>query len=124
MAEINTTTNIEVIAQSDKERATGVRIIPALACMYPPAVKSDDLLLVDFDDREISTGGGLYLVEEIGRNGVSWMGCRRFDRHPDQTLIDIDGEGDWKPINLDAVGWRVAGHVQQVYKPSLDTANT
>lgn len=84
MAEINSTTNLDVIHQSEGERATGVRLIPALACLYPPAVQSSDLLLVDFDEREIDQGGGLYLVEEIGRNGVVWMGCRRMERRTDQ----------------------------------------
>lgn len=112
--------NLPEIANHLKDgQATGQRLIPAGFCYYPPAVKSADLLLVDFDAREIGTGGGLYLVEEVKGGGVTWMGCRRFDRHPGQTLVDIDGAGSWKPIDLLAVGWRIAGEVKQVFKPSI-----
>lgn len=114
------TTNLPEITNHMKDgQASGQRLIPADTCYYPPAVKSADLLLVDFDAREIGAGGGLYLVEEIRGGSVTWMGCRRFDHHPGQTLLDIDGEGSWQPINLQAIGWRIAGAVRQVFKPSM-----
>lgn len=105
--------------QAPPKRLTGIHVIPADFCYYPGAVHSADMLEVDFDARD--PGTGLYLVEEHGPHGVTWMGCRHFDRMPLPTgscglWMDYTGEKDWRPIDLDEVGWRVVGRVCRVYR--------
>lgn len=105
--------------QAPPKRLTGIHVIPAPDCYYLGAVHSADMLEVDFDARDPSAG--LYLVEEHGPHGVTWMGCRRFDRRPLSTgsgglWMDSSGEKDWRPIDLDEVGWRVVGRVCRVYR--------
>lgn len=97
---------------------SGEHVIPAFACLYPPAIDAHDLLLVDFDRRAVEYGS-LYLVEEIEAGKVVWMGCRRFDRHPGKTIVDVSGNGDWRSLETLPVHWRIAGEVKQVFKPSL-----
>lgn len=99
-------------------RVAGQRLINADSCYYPPAVKSADLLLVDFDSRLINEAG-LYVLEEVKDGAIVWRGCRRFDIHPGKTMVDLSGEGDWTEIDLASVGWKVAGKVDQVFKPSI-----
>lgn len=96
----------------------GLRLISASACYYPPAVNSADLLLIDFDVLTVRHGG-LYLIEETSSNSVVWRGCRRFDCRPEGLWLDLDGVGDWQPIDLSAVSWRIAGEVRQIFKPSM-----
>ena len=96
---------------------TGIRITPATYCQYADRVRASDLLEVDFDVRTPDSGGGLYLVEEIGPRGVKWFGCRRFSREPSGLRMDYTGKNDWRPIDLHAVGWRVVGCVRNVYRP-------
>lgn len=96
----------------------GERVISAFACQYPPAIDASDLLLVDFDRRAVEYGA-LYLVEEINAGKVVWMGCRRFDRQPGKTIIDVTGQGDWQSFEALPVDWRIAGEVKQVFKPSI-----
>jgi hypothetical protein len=100
--------------------ATGLRLITAHACYYPPSVKSADLLLVDFEKRKIRWPG-LYLVEEVKDGDVVWMGCRRFDVMPSGIKVDADGEGDWQSFTgYAAEHWRIAGFVQEIYKPWME----
>ncbi|GBG03812.1 hypothetical protein AZSI13_31390 [Azospira sp. I13] len=104
--------------EANASGAEGIRLIPSHGCYYPPAVKSADLLLVDFDQRAINRPG-LYLVEEVSAGRVVWMGCRRFDVMPSGVRIDISGDGDWQPfIGNTAMSWRIAGQVQEVYRPT------
>jgi len=94
--------------------------MPAHDCWYPPAVDVQDVLRVDFDRRSIGPDG-LYLVEEVGEDGrVVWRGCRRFAHRLAGGLeLDTTGEGNWMPIDsLARINWRIAGHVEQVYKPA------
>lgn len=96
----------------------GLRYLPATACFYPPAIHSQDILLIDFDVKNIQAEG-LYLLEEVQEGKVVWMGCRRFDVRHDCTLMDLRGDGDWRECSTDL--WsvlRVAGAVRQVYKPA------
>lgn len=96
----------------------GERLIPATAYLYPPAIEQNDLLLVNFHCHAVEYGA-LYLVEEMNAGKVSWVGCRRLDRQPGNTRIDLTGRGDWQDIDLHAVCWRIAGEVRQVFKPSI-----
>lgn len=96
----------------------GLRYLPATACFYPPAIQSQDILLIDFDVKTIQSEG-LYLVEEVQDGKVVWMGCRRFDVRHHNTLMDLRGDGDWRECSPDL--WnvlRVVGAVRQVYKPA------
>lgn len=61
-------------------------IMPAYDCEYPPAVEVNDLLDVDFDQRDIGTDG-LYLVEIVEGGRVAWRGCRRFQVMPSITVL-------------------------------------
>ncbi|MBK7687114.1 MAG: hypothetical protein IPJ25_14870 [Rhodocyclaceae bacterium] len=97
--------------------ATGRRLIHGNGCQYPQAVGPSDLLMVDFDIRRVKWAG-LYLVEAIDAGQVTWRGCRRFDPRPNGELwIDETGNGDWT-LFTDGCGWRIAGYVEQVYKPA------
>lgn len=109
--------------QPDNESASdaeGCRLIPATKCFYPPAVEVDDLLRVDFDRKAIEANG-LYLMEEYGENSkITWRGCRRFRLMPltNEVRMDLSGEGEWQAMpDLAIYGWRIAGFVEQVYKP-------
>lgn len=98
---------------------TGILVVPAMSCQYADQVRASDLLEVDFDVRRV-VEPGLYLVEELGGRGVAWRGCRRFERRPthkgERLWMDYTGAMDWRPIDLDDVGWRVVGHVRSVYR--------
>lgn len=98
--------------------SSGERVVPAFACLYPPAIDAHDLLLVDFDRHSVEYGA-LYLVEEIEAGKVVWMGCRRFDRQPGKTTVDVTGKGDWRILADLPAHWRIAGEVKQVFKPSM-----
>ena len=111
-------TNLPQTAIAFSGSASGERLIPAFACLYPPAIDSHDLLRVDFDCHAVEHGA-LYLVEEIEAGKVVWMGCRRFDRLPEGAIVDVSGEGDWRSLDALPVHWRIAGEVKQIYKPSL-----
>lgn len=106
------------LSRSEQNRAIGERLIPATACLYPPHVNANDLLLVDLDRRTIEYGA-LYLVEEIDAGEIVWMGCRRFDRHQGRTVVDLTGDGEWQDFEALPVRWRIAGEVRQVFKPSI-----
>ena len=103
---------------NEQAMLTGTLIIPARDCQYSPSVNASDLIQVDFDKREIGCEG-LYLLEELNDKGVTWRGCRRFAKMPDLRM-DISGAGEWMPFpDLSAYWLRVAGYVEQVYKPVI-----
>lgn len=111
-------TLLQRVDETNASGLDGMRLISAHACYYPPAVKSADLLLVDFGERAIRLSG-LYLVEETKGGDVVWRGCRRFDPVPDGIRFDATGEGDWQPFNgYAAENWRIAGYVHEVYRPT------
>lgn len=121
MAEINLP---QSSAASNSTNTTGERVIPAFACLYPPAINANDLLLVNFDQQAIEHCG-LYLVEEIDDAGkVAWMGCRRFDCRPGKTVVDVTGQGDWRDLSALPVQWRIAGEVRQVFKPATQDSTS
>lgn len=108
----------EFAHSSHSSTLSGERLIPAFACLYPPAIDAHDLLRVDFDRHAVAYGS-LYLVEEIEDGQVVWMGARRFDRQPGKTIVDVTGQGDWRDLADLPVHWRIAGEIKQVFKPSL-----
>lgn len=104
-----------------EHRLRGRMLVPAHDCWYPPAIDVQDMLLVDFDKESIEAGQvGLYLVEEIAADRIIWRGCRKIAAKPDCVAIDVSGTGEWMPVSeLNSIGLRVVGRVDEVYKPSL-----
>ena len=117
MNAITTINAISTASPTHASRLCGVALVPAGLCQYGEQVRAADLLRVDFDADSIRRDG-LYLVEGMTDDGVSWMGCRRFSRGLDGALsVDDSGRGDWRDVsNLEAAGFRVAGYVEQVYR--------
>jgi len=109
---------MDIAPYSPQPSQQNTRLITADDCYYPPLVKAFDLLLVDFDSLKID-GSGLYLLEEVKGGAVVWRGCRRFDVLPAGTVMDLSGDGDWSSVDLDSVGWRIAGKVEAVYRRQL-----
>jgi hypothetical protein len=95
---------------------TGRGLIPADLCQYGDAVQAGDVLRVDFDTITVRKAG-LYLVEAVNSEGVTWMGCRRFDRSINGVSMDESGRGDWRDLpSLSGAGLRVVGYVEQVFR--------
>lgn len=117
MNAITTINAISAATPTHASRLSGVALVPAGLCQYGEQVRAADLLRVDFDADTIRVDG-LYLVEGMTDDGVSWMGCRRFSRGLDGALsVDDSGRGDWRDVSsLEAAGFRVAGYVEQVYR--------
>lgn len=98
---------------------TGRAVFDADSCQYADAVRPGDLVAADFDTKDVHTGGDLYLVEALKEGRVVWRGCRRLTRVATGVAVDQDGRGDWVTVrNLDEVGWRIAGRVERVYRPT------
>lgn len=88
-------------------------------CQTGDRVQPEDVLLVDFDRREISTGGALYLVQTRDGDVHPWRGCRYMMRTPDGIAIDQDGRGEWATVSsLAAAALRIVGTVRTVYRPT------
>lgn len=103
---------------SEPPMLSGCMVVSADTCQYPPSVGPADLLRVNFDRRTVGPDG-LYLLERIGPRGVEWRGCRRFVHELAGLMVDQSGRGDWIPApSLSAVNLRIAGYVEQVYKPA------
>ncbi|MGH8523334.1 MAG: hypothetical protein ACREXY_03720 [Gammaproteobacteria bacterium] len=98
---------------------SGRAVFDADSCQYADAVRPGDLDAANFDTKDVRTGGDLYLVEALKEGRVVWRGCRRLTRVADGIAVDQDGRGDWVTVrNLDEVGWRVAGRIERVYRPT------
>ena len=99
---------------------TGQALVPSGLRQWRGDVGPDDVLLVDFDKREINKDG-LYLIESLGADGVEWMGCRRFAVGLGGGLsADETGRGGWRDLeSLEAEGLRVVGCVVKVYRGGL-----
>jgi hypothetical protein len=99
---------------------SGRAMFDGVNCQYGDAVKAGDLVAANFDEKRVSTGGGLYLLESLQDGAVAWRGCRRLMKVPAEISIDLDGHGDWTTLpSLEDCGWRVAGRVEKVYRPAL-----
>lgn len=112
---------MEIVPARTPARApTGYGWVSGDECQTGNHVQPEDLLLVDFGQREISTGGALYLVQTRDGNAHPWRGCRYMMRTPDGIAIDQDGRGEWATVSsLDATAWRIVGAVRTVYRPTL-----
>lgn len=101
----------------DGSQLSGQAIFDADSCQYADVVRAGDLVAANFDDKDVHTGGALYLVEALEGGRVVWRGCRQMKRVPEGIAIDQDGRGDWVTLpSLDAAGWRIAGRVENVYR--------
>lgn len=56
-------------------------------CLCGDAIKAGDLVAADFDNRDVHSGGGLYLVQAAD----GYMGCRRMMQVPDWIAVDQTG---------------------------------
>ena len=93
----------------------GRAFLDGAQCLCGDAIKADDLVAANFDNKHVNTGGCLYFVQSAD----GWRGCRRMMRVPDGITIDQDGHGDWVTItDLDATTWSVVGTVETVYRPT------
>ena len=112
MAEMTVTHNQ---TGNQHQEPKGRAFLDGAQCLCGDAIKADDLVAANFDNKHVHTGGGLYLVQSAD----GWRGCRRMMRVPDGIAIDQDGHGDWVTFaNLDVTGWRVVGTVETVYRPT------
>lgn len=112
MAEMTVTHNQ---AGTSHQEPTGRSMLDGAQCLCGDAIKANDLVAANFDNKHVHTGGGLYLVQTTD----GWRGCRRMMRVPDGIAIDQDGHGDWVTFaNLDVPGWHVVGTVETVYRPT------
>lgn len=107
----------KVVHSRDLSQPQGHVLRRAYDCEYPPAVRSTDLLHVDFSINDVDAPG-LYLVESLDPDlmRVYWRGCRRFDVAPARLLMDQSGTGEWVEIDLAAYRMRIAGMVIDVYR--------
>lgn len=104
---------------SEGNQLSGRVTFDGSTCHYGDEIKTGDLVVANFDVKEVHPGGGLYLVEERQGVRVVWRGCRKMMLVPDGIAIDCDGNGDWRTFpKLAAVNWHVVGVVETVYKPT------
>ena len=88
-------------------------------CTYGDAIKPRDIVVANFDLRRVSTGGGLYLVQQLPGCDDEFRACRRMMRVPDGVMIDQDGHGDWSTFDSpEAAGWEVVGTIETIYRPT------
>jgi hypothetical protein len=98
---------------------SGRAVVQGFQCLCPGVIEAGDLVAANFDVRDVQTGGGQYLVEEVSDGRVVWSGCRSMVRVPEGISVDVDGRQNWVTFpDLSAVGWRVVGIVETVYRPS------
>lgn len=97
---------------------SGRAMLDGSQCQTGERVQAGDLLAVNFDVRDVSPGGGLYLLQS-SRPGDAWRGCRYMMRTLSGGItIDDSGRGDWVTVpDMSATGWRVVGAVETVYRP-------
>lgn len=102
-------------ANTDGE-PSGRALIEGSQCLYGDEVRGDDLVVANFDRKDVHTGGALYLVQSAS----GWRGCRRMIRTlSNEIAIDDTGRGDWVTVpNLEATTYRVVGIVETVYRPT------
>ncbi len=98
---------------------TGIHAFMATSCQYGNVIKAEDIVVADFDRNTVTTGGGLFLIEEIDDHGkVIWRGCRMLNRIAAGYRMDQSGDGDWITIpDLESEGFRVVAYVKNVYSP-------
>jgi hypothetical protein len=107
-------------ALSDTANPTGRAFFDGTTCQYADLINAGDMVLADFDATRVSTGGGLYLIEERNASDeVRWRGCRRMMKTPHGIDFDATGTGEWMRVpDLNGLGLQVVGTVVSVYKPT------
>ncbi|HOB65831.1 hypothetical protein [Ottowia sp.] len=87
-------------------------------CEYGEYISADDVVLANFDQRRVTTGGGLYVVQSIKDGQPAWTGCRYMMRQLSGIVVNEDGRKNWQHVpDLDATKWVVVGTVEAVYRP-------
>lgn len=109
---ISTTSQHRISQSPQGSQPTGIRLVPGELCQYGD-IDTDCVMRVDFDQVAVDRSG-LYLVEAVTDDGVTWMGCRRFDRGLTGLRMDETGAGDWRDVGV--AGLRVVGRVLKVYR--------
>lgn len=97
----------------------GIHAFMADSCQYGDVITAQDIVLADFDRTTVTTGGGLFLFEQLDDAGkVVWRGCRRMIRSADGYRIDESGDGEWVTIpSLESERIRIVAYVKEVYQP-------
>lgn len=102
--------------EAGQRHPSGRAMVNGGQCLCGSEIKASDLVLADFDVKDVSTGGGLYLLQATDS---PWHGCRRMMRVPAGIAIDQDGHGDWITVsNMDGLRWQIIGAVETVYRPT------
>jgi hypothetical protein len=98
---------------------TGIHAFMADSCQYGNVITAQDIVLADFDRKTVTTGGGLFLFEQLDSKGeVVWRGCRRMIRAADGYRIDESGDGEWITVpSLESERIRIVAYVKEVYQP-------
>ena len=96
---------------------TGRHFVPGGGLTYGEQVRPDDLVDVDFDQRQLSVDG-LYVVEHLSESGdTKGISCRRFDFSIGGFWrVDTTGGGTWHQLD-GTEPIRIAGRVCKVYRP-------
>lgn len=95
---------------------SGRAMVDGGQCLCGEEIKACDLVLANFDVKDVSTGGGLYLLKATDS---PWHGCRRMMRVFDGIAIDQDGRGNWITVpSMDGLRWQIVGAVETVYRPT------
>ena len=97
---------------------SGRALLDGTQCQTGERVKAGDLLAVNFDVRDLCTGGRLHLVQSR-QPGREWRGCQFMMRTLTGVAIDRDGCGDWVTVaDLGETAFQVVGAVETVYRPT------
>ena len=94
----------------------GQQLIDGKLCTYGDAIRVGDIVKANFSRTDVSTGGGLFLLEHVHDGHVTWTGCRRMTRLPNGIALDDSGDGDWQTVgDLASRNLRVVATVEAVY---------
>lgn len=113
-----TTPTHQLLPKLLDRQLSGRAMVDGSRCLCPGFIEAGDFVAANFDVRDVHTGGGQYLVEEVEDDRVIWSGCRSMVRVPEGISVDVDGQQNWVTFpDLSAVRWRVVGIVETVYRP-------
>lgn len=107
-----------IVTATPTKLPTGIHLMEASWCSYPPQVNGCDVLKVDFDCHDILMDG-LYLIHFLDESGqVNGCGCRRFAIPLLGGIqVDEDGNGRWKVLD-GTERMEIVGRVLQVFRPA------
>lgn len=108
-------TRASLSTREQTQQVSGRALFSGAQCLCGDEIKAEDLVAANFDNKQVHTGGGLYLVQ----TSDGWRGCRRMTRVPDGIAIDRDCAGDWVTFaSIEDSGLQVVGTVEIVYRPT------